>query len=41
MGLTNFFKGFFIDEVLAKRRINAKFPSSKKLEVLIYNFVKW
>jgi len=36
-----FFKEFFIDDVLARRRINAKFPSSKKLEVLIYNFIKW
>ena len=32
-----FFKAFCIKEVLAKRRINAKTPDSKKIEVLVYN----
>lgn len=33
----NFFKEFCIEDVLAKRRINAKSPNSKKTEVLIHN----
>ena len=32
-----FFKDFYIEDVLVKRKINAKKPNSRKIEVLIHN----